>query len=114
MIGTYATDKAMLRVFAERDGECRYSLSSTHPGSETRLMRTAPERLQRYLDIGGYQLVDTLPTCTACQTSDHPRAAHDDPALAHVEAERCVARGDLEKAAWWRQEARSAERRTWS
>lgn len=50
-------------------------------------------------------------TCTACQTTDHPREAHHDPALARVEAERRVARGDLEMAAWWRQEARSAERR---
>lgn len=41
-------------------------------------------------------------------------AAHHDPALAHVEAERCVARGDDAGARMWRWVARNAERRTCS
>lgn len=53
-------------------------------------------------------------TCSACQTSDHPRAAHYDPALARVEAERCVARGDYAGARMWRWVAANAERRACS
>lgn len=52
--------------------------------------------------------------CTACRTSDHTKAAHHDPALAHVEAEKAIARGDHAAADAWRWEARNAERRTCS
>lgn len=40
-------------------------------------------------------------TCTACQTSDHPREAHEDHALARVEAHRAASRGDYAGACMW-------------
>lgn len=52
--------------------------------------------------------------CSACRTSEHTKAAHHDPALAHVEAERCIAQGDDAGARMWRWVARNAERRTCS
>ena len=51
-------------------------------------------------------------TCSACQTSDHPREAHSDPALARVEAEKASSRGDHALAKMWRWVASNAERRT--
>ena len=53
-------------------------------------------------------------TCSACRTSDHPREAHFDPALARVEAERCDAAGDHAGAKMWRWVAANAERKTCS
>lgn len=50
-------------------------------------------------------------TCTACQSSDHPRAAHYDPALARMMALLCDANGDRYGAAMWRAVARNRERR---
>lgn len=50
-------------------------------------------------------------TCTACQTSDHPRAAHYEPALARMLAQLADANGDHAGAAMWRWVAANAERR---
>lgn len=50
-------------------------------------------------------------TCSACQTAGHPRAAHYDPALARVDAEKASARGDHNQAKAWRWVAANLERR---
>lgn len=50
-------------------------------------------------------------TCSACQTSDHPRAAHYDPALARMLAQLADVNGDRERARMWRWVASSTERR---
>lgn len=40
-------------------------------------------------------------TCSACQTSDHPREAHQDPKPARVEAHKAASRGDYAVACMW-------------
>lgn len=40
-------------------------------------------------------------TCSACQTSDHPREAHSDPKLARVEAHKAASKGDYAGASMW-------------
>lgn len=50
-------------------------------------------------------------TCSACKGAPHPREAHYDPALARVEAEKAVARGDEAQAKAWRWVAANLERR---
>lgn len=50
--------------------------------------------------------------CTACMSlGSHTRAAHFDPALARVEADRCSSRGDVAGAKRWEETARIMERR---
>jgi hypothetical protein len=51
-------------------------------------------------------------TCSACKASDHPRAAHYDPALARVMAQLCDVNRDHKVAAMWRWIASNLERRT--
>lgn len=50
-------------------------------------------------------------TCTACKTTEHPREAHSDPALARAEAERLVAAGRRVEAEMWRRVASNLERK---
>lgn len=65
---------------------------------------------RRLLGVAGDRRGQAV-TCSACQTSDHHRAAHYDPALARMMALLCDANGDRYGAAMWRAVARSRERR---
>ena len=50
-------------------------------------------------------------TCSACNTADHPREAHDCPTLALLQAAECEDIGDDAGAAMWREVARVLELR---
>lgn len=50
-------------------------------------------------------------SCSACKTTEHPREAHSDPALARAAAERLVAAGRPVEAEMWRRVASNLERR---